>query len=591
MDVNVFRPWIALDFENSYPTDTQKKLLLHLDKLLALPLEPQVLDEQLIAATRHILTQIPVAQQLYQRIKHGALEQHNVDFKLIDALGPNGAIVYATVIGKLEEQVIPGFFTYNGFFQIFLKESKDVAKQTVEQKWVLGDINMADIEDSAALEGKLRKYYAMDFIKRWDDLLDNLRMRQGGNLQQSIEILEVVSGTESPLRKLLNAIDQQTSLTRVAGAPATDALDKLKQTAESGTGDARMQKLLNAAKLVGINTEAEDDSAREVEQHFEKLTALVKVSGGSAPIDQIIADLGQLYNYMAGMGSTSDTGSAAVNMAVQRSGGGNDIITQLQLHSARLPDPIQSLVKTVASGSLGLIMGGVKNQLNRSLQTEVTSICKTALEGRYPVAKASLKDVTLQDFGKFFAPNGVLDQFFNTHLKAFVDISGSQWKVIAQDNKSVEIGPAVLNLFQNAAKIRDVFFQGGGQLPSINFELKPIFLDANASRFWLDLEGQQVDYRHGPARATQFKWPGTAAGLVRFGFESSDGKQVSRSEEGAWALFRLLEKANIQKLAQEKYQITFAIDGLSARYELSANSVYNPFAFDALKSFHCIAGI
>ena len=590
MDVKVFRPWIALDFENSYPTDTQQKLVMHLDKLLALPLEPQALDEQLITATRHILTQIPVAQQLYQRIKHDALQQHNADLKLTDVLGPNGAIVYATVTGKLEEQVIPGFFTYNGFYNIFLKDSKDVAKQTVEQKWVLGDVNMADIEDSASLESKLRKYYAMDFIKRWDDLLDNLTMRQGGNLQQSIEILEVISGTESPLRKLLNAVDQQTSLTRVAGAPAADAMDKLKQTAESATGDARMQKLLNAAKLVGINTEAEDDSAREVEQHFEKLTALVKVSGGSAPIDQIIADLGQLYNYMAAMGSTSDTGAAAVNMAAQRSGG-NDIISQIQLHSARLPDPIQSLVKTMASGNLSLIMGGVKNQLNRSLQTEVTSLCKNSLEGRYPVAKASPRDVTLQDFGKFFSPNGVLDQFFNSHLKAFVDTSGSQWKVIAQDNKSVDIGPGVLTLFQNAAKIRDVFFQGGGQLPAINFELKPIFLDANASRFWLDLEGQQVDYRHGPARATQFKWPGTAAGLVRFGFESSDGKQVSRSEEGAWALFRLLEKANIQKLEQEKYQITFAIDGLTARYELSANSVYNPFAFDALKNFRCIAGI
>ncbi len=592
MNTTVFRPWIALDFENSYPADTQQKLLLHLDNLLALKLEAQSLDEPLITATRRILTQIPVAQQLYQRIKHSALEQHNYDFKLVDALGPSGAIVYSTATGKLEEQMIPGFFTYNGFYQIFIKESKDIAKQTDEQKWVLGDSNLADIEDSAALEGKLRKYYTMDFIKRWDDLLDNLRIRQAANLQQSIEILEVVSGAESPLRKLLNALDQQTSLTRIATAPAADALDKLKQSAETATGDARMQKLLNTAKLVGINSESEDDSTREVELHFQKLTALVKTAGGSAPIDQIIADMGQLYSYMAEMGSTSDTGNAAVNMAAQRSGGaGNDVIAQLQLHSARLPDPVQGLVKTMASGSWGLILGGVKNQLNRSLQSEVTSLCKTALEGRYPVAKASTRDITLQDFGKFFAPNGVLDQFFNTHLKAFVDTSGSQWKVIAQDNKSVDIGPAVLSQFQNAAKIRDVFFQGGGQLPSINFELKPVFLDANASRFWLDLEGQQVDYRHGPARATQFKWPGTAAGLVRFGFEGSEGKQVSRSEEGAWALFRLLEKANIQKLAQEKYQITFAIDGLTARYELNANSVYNPFAFDALKNFRCIAGI
>ncbi len=592
MDIAVFRPWIALDFQNSYPADTQQKLLSHLDNLLALRLNIQTLDEQLITSTRRVLTQIPVAQQLYQRIKHNGLEQHNYDFKLADALGPNGAVVYDTVTGKLEEQLIPGFFTYDGYYQIFLNESKDIAKQTFEQKWVLGDSNLTDIGDPVELEGKLRKYYSIDFIKRWDDLLNNLRIRQSANLQQSIEILEVVSGAESPLRKLLVALDQQTSLTRVAAAPAADSLDKLKQTADKASGDARMQKLLNTAKLVGINNESEQDSAKEVEKHFEKLTALVKNTGGTVPIDQIIADLGQLYNTMAGLGSTSDVGSAAANLAAQRSGGANnDIIAQLQLHSARLPDPVQALVKTMASGSLGLILGGVKNQLNRSLQSEVTSLCKTALEGRYPIAKGSSRDVTLQDFGKFFAPNGVLDQFFNTHLKAFVDTSANPWKLISQDNKSVGISAGVLNQFQDAAKIRDVFFQGGGQTPSINFELKPIFLDANASRFWLDFEGQQVDYRHGPARATPFKWPGTAAGLVRYGFENAEGKQVSRSEEGPWALFRLLDKAAIQKLAQDSYQITFTADGLTARYELRANSVYNPFAFDALKNFRCIAGM
>ncbi|NOT11217.1 MAG: type VI secretion system membrane subunit TssM [Methylococcaceae bacterium] len=591
MDATLFRAWIALDFENSYPVETQKQLLLHLDNLLIHPLEAQSLNEQLITATRHNLTQIPVAQQLYLRIKHDALAQHNHDFKLAEALGAHGNIVFSTTTGKLEEQVIPGFFTYDGFYQIFLKDSKDVAKQMVEQKWVLGDANVADIEDPQVLEGKLRKYYYMDFINRWDDLLNKLKIRQAGNLQQSIEILEVVSSAESPLRKLLEALDQQTSLTRVAAATEADALDKLKSGAEAAAGDPRLKKLLNTAKLAGIHNESEEVPGKEVELHFQKLTSLVKNAGGSAPIDQIIADLGQLYAYMAEMGSTSDTGSAAVNMAAQRSGGGNDIIAQLQLHSARLPDPMQDLVKTVASGNWGLILGGVKNQLNKSLQSEVTSLCKTALEGRYPIASASRRDITLQDFGKFFAPGGVLDQFFNTHLKAFVDTSGSQWTLISQDNKSVGISPAVLNQFQNAAKIRDVFFQGGGQLPSFGFELKPISLDSNVSRFWLDLEGQPVDYRHGPTRAMQFKWPGAAPGLVRFGFDGSDGRQVSRSEEGAWALFRLLEKANIQKSAQEKYQITFAIDGLSARYELTANSVYNPFTLNALHAFRCIAGI
>ncbi|MGJ0491042.1 type VI secretion system membrane subunit TssM [Methylobacter sp.] len=589
MDAGIFRPWIALDWENNYPQAVQQGLLAHLDNLLKLPLEAQSLDEQLIAGTRQILTQIPVAQQVYMRIKREALQQHDYDFKLIDALGLSGSRVFSTASGTLEEQLIPGFFTYNGFYQVFLKESKDLAKQTVEQQWVLGEANMAGAQDPSELEAKLRDYYFIDFIKRWDDLLNNLNIRATANIQQSIEVLEIVSGGDSPLRKLLQALDQQTSLTRV---PAdAGALDKLKQGVEAAGGDARMQKLLNTAKVAGVADEAAGDSGQEVERHFERLTSQIRNIGGAVAIDQVIADLGQLYGYMADLGSTSDT-SAAVNLAVQRSsGGGNDIIAQIQLHSARLPDPLKDWIRTLASGNWGIILGGAKAQLNRSLQSEVATVCKSALEGRYPLSKASRTDITLQDFGKFFAPNGVLDQFFNTHLKPFVDTSGMQWKPIAQDHQSIGISPGVLSQFQNAAKIRDVFFQSGGQLPAISFELKPLQLDSNASRFWLDMGGQQTSYRHGPAKAAQFQWPGTGGGLVRYGFEGLDGRQVSRSEEGAWALFRVLDQTDMQKSARDSYVVTFEIDGLKAKYELRANSVFNPFAFDALKSFRCIAGI
>jgi type VI secretion system protein ImpL len=278
---------------------------------LALPPQAQPLDEQLIASTRQILTRIPVAQQLYQRIKQEALQNHEEDFKLADALGPNGSIIFATAAGKFDEQAIPGLFTYNGFYRLFLNESKNVAKQTSEQKWVLGDSRQADAGDPAALESKLRSYYYIDFIKHWDDLLGNLRIRQAANIQQSIEILEAASGAESPLRLLLQAIDQQTSLTRPPPSSGADAADKLKEGAEKAAGNARIQKLLNTAKLAGLSSESEKPPGQEVEQHFQNLTASVKNTGGSAPIDQIIADLGQLYTFMAGMGSTSDTGTAA----------------------------------------------------------------------------------------------------------------------------------------------------------------------------------------------------------------------------------------------------------------------------------------
>ena len=545
VDVNIIRPWVKVDWETLFSVNDQKQLLGHLDALLKLELPVQTLDESLIKEVRNILTQIPVAQQVYIRIKAEALQNHDNDFILSNELGSSGERVFTTVKGSLANMVIPGLFTYKGFHQVFLNESKDLAKQTVEQRWVLGKDSFAVGVDLNQLEGKLFNYYYADYIKHWDGLLANLKIRRPANLNQSIETLEIVSGYDSPLRRLLVAVERETSLTKVTSSNAEGALDKMKQGAESITANARMQKLLNVAKSVSSESLVVDKTGKKVEKHFSRLNEQVKKgSTGGAPVDQIIADLSVLYGTMADLGSTSDSGAAAVDMAKQGSGGA-EVIAKMQRQSARLPEPMKTLVKELASGSQGLIMGGVRTQLSRLLQTDVGLVCKSSIKGRYPISKSSQVDITLQDFGRFFSQGGVMDEFFKTHLDTFVDTTRRRWRVISQNNQTVGISASTLKQFQYAAKIREVFFQGGGQLAKVQFELKPVFLDAKASKFWLNLEGQQTNYRHGPTRSLRFSWPGTSPGLVRFGFESLDGKQLSGSEEGAWAWFKLLDKMKV----------------------------------------------
>lgn len=586
-DAKIIRPWVKVDWDNRFPLNSQQQLTQHLDALLKLDLPAQPMDESLIKEVRNILTQIPVAQQVYMRIKAEALQNHERDFVLSNELGSSGERVFSAVKGSLKNMVIPGLYTYKGFHQVFLNESKDLAKQTVEQRWVLGKDSFAGGKDLTQLEGKLFNYYYAEYIKRWDDLLANIQIRRASNVNQSIEILEIVSGYDSPLRRLLEAVERETSLTRVASLNEGNALDKLKEGAKSIRVSSRMQKLLNTAKSVGGESLVVDKTGKDVEKHFSRLNEQVrKSSAGGAPIDQIIADLSSLYGTMADLGSTSDGGTAAVDLVKQGSGGG-EVIAKMQRQSARLPAPMNKLLKELATGNQGLIMGGVRTQLNRSLQTDVTALCKSSIEGRYPLSKSAGIGITLQDFGRFFSQSGVMDQFFKTHLETFVDTSRKQWRVISQNKQTVGISASTLKQFQNAAKIRDIFFQGGGQLPKVQFQLKPVFLDAKASKFWLNLEGQQTNYRHGPTRSTRYTWPGVSPGLVRFGFESLTGKQMSSSEEGAWAWFKLLDKMTISQSAGNTHIITFELSGFTAKYELRANSVLNPFSFNELTDFKC----
>jgi len=57
------------------------------------------------------------------------------------------------------------------FYQVFLKQSKNLAEQSIQQNWVLGDtVNTANL-DVQALALSMQNYYDQDYIQYWDSLL------------------------------------------------------------------------------------------------------------------------------------------------------------------------------------------------------------------------------------------------------------------------------------------------------------------------------------------------------------------------------------------------------------------------------------
>src|SRR6185437_6389457 len=47
------------------------------------------------------------------------------------------------------------------------------------------------------------------------------------------------------------------------------------------------------------------------------------------------------------------------------------------------------------------------------------TLCQRAVAGRYPFVAGSSNDIPLDDFGRLFAPTGLLDTFFNSQLRPF----------------------------------------------------------------------------------------------------------------------------------------------------------------------------
>ncbi len=243
-------------------------------------------------------------------------------------------------------------------------------------------------------------------------------------------------------------------------------------------------------------------------------------------------------------------------------------------------------LEQIADASGQVTLSGSRAQLNQNYASAVLAQYQQAIEGRFPIYAGGKQDVTIDDFARFFGPGGVMDKFFQDYLKPFVDTSHRQWR---WRSAGLGLSNAALRDFQRAAEIRQVFFPNGGKQPSVQFGLKPMYLDENVNRALLDIDGQSISYRHGPTELSNISWPGAQSGSgARLTLDNAAGGQVNLSAGGPWALFRLVDQGTLKERSPERFLVTFTAGGFKAQYEIIANSVVNPFRMmDELKHFRC----
>ncbi len=583
LDPDLLKLWMALDWQNTFAAEPEKQgqLQNHLASLIELDFEPIDLDPEVVASARQSLNQVPLAQLLYGRLKRDYAVSDRQPFRLSGVLGLGGDKVFKRDSGESLDSGISGLFTYRGYHEFFRKQVKDVARQSSEDNWILDpDKHALSQPEIDRLQQDLQNLYFADYTGKWKQMLADISVVRFTSLRNASEVLDLLSGPTSPMRALLQSVELNTTLEKPSGLLGK-AMDK---AGEVTATQSRLARLLRSAS----DNEAvpkPDRPAEVVDKQFAQLNALVSPpAGGVAPIEQIINMLSQLYGQLDSM--SAGLGSDALSVATGSAGG--DMVRRLQVEGARQPEPVKRWLQQIASNSRVVTMGGARAQINNAWKSNVLPTCNKAISGRYPVYRDRQKEMTLVDFGRLFAPGGLIDNFFSANLKAFVNTSGGNWRWKPVGNTTLGIPTSVLRQFQRAALIRDTFFQGGSNMPSVGFGLKPIYLDANVKTFKLDLEGQKFQYRHGPARVQRAQWPGPdSTGQVRFVFEDSSGVRLASSREGPWAWFRILDSADLKSTSTDRLVATFKSAGRKSSWEIQADSVVNPFGMKQLEQFRC----
>lgn len=597
VEPDAIKAWVLLDWNTNLAgrmsRDDRQRMEAHLDALLEQPIEPAgvPLDGALIRQAQRMLRAAPLAERAYTRLKRRPTEGVR-SFTIADVAGKDAAIVFSRRSGAPLTDGVPPLFTRAGYEKIFLPASKDLSARVAEQDWILADTDApaeaAPGADSKELEAAVLKLYLDDYGRQYEDLLADLSVVSVRDMNQAVYVLQILSDEDSPLLKVLQAVDRETTL----GEDSPDA--KADDDAKEGAIDAAKSRL---REILGASANAAAD--RATGGHASTLETFARTrfgdlheqvtapEGGKAPFQGVLDLLNQLYVLLDSVRKNPNAAKALMDGSRQL----DAIVGNLEREADRQPKAVQKVLAEVAGAAKGVSSGDVRAHLNAMWRSAGLTFCRQAISGRYPLARGATSEITLQDFATFFGPGGIADTFFEANLAELVDTSRQPWQW-RPGGGMAKGAPGALAQFQRARKIKDTFFPGGAKTPSISFELTPITMDPAITQFVLDIEGKRVTYDHGPAVPSVVSWPGTGPRQVRIEMSPpAAGGPSGATESGSWGWFRLLDKSRMEPSGREQFDVTFAVNGRSARFRLAATSAFNPFGSDMLRGFQCPEGL
>jgi type VI secretion system protein ImpL len=524
------------------------------------------------------LGQVSTPDRVFQDLAQAASREFQAPLDLARAAGPGFGTVFTRLDASGEPVpedsedadnpwMVPALLTREGLETWFLRRSGSVTELALIDAWVLGrrdDVNFSKA-DEAELLASLQSRYADRYVDAWRTALSRLDIRRFEDLNHGVRILETLTGGHAPLTRLLALVQENTQL-----IPPASPDNEMAVAARAA---------LEASPHLGM--------LQDIQRQFAELNQLTRARDDRPTnLDQVMEVVTSLYQYLRNIQEAPDTGKAALSAARARLGlQGADPIFTLQRLADNQPAPLNRLLNRLASESWRGVLDSAVAQLEREWYREVYQPFEQNLARHYPFDPKSARDATLQDFERFFAPDGVLATFYNNNLKLFLEDHPEQ---VGDAQRASLVRRDVRVALERADRIRQAFFTRGGSL-DVAFALEPLNLSNNKRRSVVNIDGQLVEFSHGPRQSIPLVWPNTLRDTVESRITLVP-VQVNRSprslsESGPWALFRLLDRADLTGVSSTSVDVRFRVDDGEMRYRLHAGSNTNPFTQQLLAGY------
>ncbi len=485
---------------------------------------------------RHLQRPIALNQQLISETRQylNALPANFLFYQLAqEQLDGNGQQLQFEGF-QLSRRQMPAYFTRQGYPQATMT-LKTFSEKLQQENWIL------ERGDMQSVEQQLLTAYHRDYVNWWRNFLQNSRPLAFQNFNEGRQVFEQIIQAKS--------------------------MEKMIQFAQEETRP-------------DISNQYPEFN-RQIASQFADLNLMNEWS-----IKQFSSRLKDVEKLLATLAVMNDEGQTAFRISRNRFNhkNGSDPLSLLYHQAQQLPFPLSNWSKQLADESWMLVLNSAREHINHQWQTVIIPFYAERLASHYPLDAGQKQDVNLDDFTRFFAPQGMLSQFSLQYIKPFINTNKAKWRPKSVNGYQMPISEDNLQALMRANVIQGMFFKNGPNQPSVNFSLQKISLDPVIANFSLTIGQKTLKDNQSTNSYMQFNWPHQDISLS---IDGIDGKHYEMQEKGVWALFRLLDKVNLSNLEGDSssLEVLFEINANSGRYLLKASNALNPFTPGILNAF------
>lgn len=540
----------------------------------------QPVDAALIQAARERLAEKPLDARVWQRLKSEMVATAPASLTLRSMVGGEAPLVFTLEDEALRVQGIPGLYTQAGWRMIVKKKLLTALLPLQnEDCWVMGQAVVA--ANLLTLREAVLQRYLQDYGDYWQRFLNSVRLisfeHASGAAAQSasldIALLRTLVSENSPLRTLLQRAVEETTL--VATKSAEDNALNLQVT------PGQVQKLQRT-----LDFREQQLIKRHLDNRFSELRHFVRGAQDGAVSDDFIQAQDNALNRVMVLLRDRYTRFVVYNSAYSDAGMPllHEGEASLAAQAETWPVPVRNIVSPLLMSSWGKIQQRLVARNAASIDEGPGEICRSRLQGRYPFADSD-REVSVTDFERFFASGGVVDTWFKQNLAAKVDTSRYPWRYKGTNNSNG------LAFFEQVERIRNQFFADGeGRKMTLNFFASVSYLSPAVREFILNLDGNTLNYAHGPAVMQALAWPGVRRGSqVSMSLREVQAAALPDSTwRGPWALLHWLDDAvAVRESTHNRLLMRWEKDDKHLELVIAGLSVDGELPGEMLRNFRC----